>query len=72
MVARKTLKPDLNVIDIFLSVVAFVLLLAARRHFLGECPQGDPVVPLEDEGPYLAGNLRRPISPAKRDSTDLS
>lgn len=33
VVARKTLKPDLSVVDILLSVVAFVILMAAR-HFL--------------------------------------
>ena len=34
VVARKTLKPDLTVVDIFLSVMAFCLLLLARRYLL--------------------------------------
>lgn len=33
VIARKMLKPDLTSIDIILSVVAFVTLLAGRRHF---------------------------------------
>jgi hypothetical protein len=34
VVARKTLKPDLTVSDIFLSVLAFVILLAGRRYLI--------------------------------------
>jgi len=34
VVARKMLKPDLGVVDIVLSVLAFVALLAANRFFL--------------------------------------
>jgi len=34
VVARKMLKPDLNVLDILLSVLAFVALLAANRYWL--------------------------------------
>jgi hypothetical protein len=34
VVARKMLKPDLNVLDILLGVVGFVMLLAARRYFM--------------------------------------
>jgi hypothetical protein len=34
VVARKMLKPDLAVLDIFLSVLAFVALLAANRFLL--------------------------------------
>ena len=33
VIARKMLKPDLTSIDIILSVVAFVILLAGRRYF---------------------------------------
>ena len=33
VIARKMLKPDLTAIDIILSVVAFVTLLAGRRYF---------------------------------------
>jgi hypothetical protein len=34
VVARKMLKPDLGVLDILLSVLAFVALLAANRYWL--------------------------------------
>ncbi|GAB4275107.1 MAG: hypothetical protein Kow0029_15990 [Candidatus Rifleibacteriota bacterium] len=34
VVARKTLKPDLSVIDILLSAIAFVILLGARKYFV--------------------------------------
>jgi len=41
VVARKMLKPDLNVIDIVLSVLAFVALLAANYWWLSpSSPQG--------------------------------
>jgi len=40
VVARKTLKPDLTVTDILLSVIAFAILLASRRFLLG--PPGAP------------------------------
>lgn len=32
VVARKTMKPDLTVIDILLCSISFVILLAARKH----------------------------------------
>jgi hypothetical protein len=34
VVARKTMKPDLTVIDILLSVIAFIMLMAARKFFI--------------------------------------
>jgi hypothetical protein len=36
VIARKILKPDLESIDIFLSVIAFVALLGARHYFVRE------------------------------------
>jgi predicted benzoate:H+ symporter BenE len=33
VVARKTMKPDLTVIDILLCSISFVILLAARKYF---------------------------------------
>ncbi len=41
VVARKTLKPDVDAFDIFLCALAFVALLAARYYFLR--PQTDRV-----------------------------
>jgi len=38
VVARKTLKPDVDAFDIFLCVLAFVALLAARYYFLRSSP----------------------------------
>ncbi|HNV70492.1 MAG TPA: hypothetical protein PKO06_12400 [Candidatus Ozemobacteraceae bacterium] len=40
VVARKTLKPDLSVVDILLSVLAFAILLLCRR-YLVVCPPED-------------------------------
>ncbi len=40
VIARKLLKPDLEALDILLSVIAFVLLLGARRYFLGPIKLG--------------------------------
>ncbi len=34
VVARKTLKPDLSVVDILLSVIAFVILMIARKYLV--------------------------------------
>lgn len=34
VVARKTLKPDLSVTDILLSVIAFVILMIARKYLV--------------------------------------
>lgn len=39
VVARKTLKPDLTVIDIFLSVLAFTILLAGRKYLIVDKPE---------------------------------
>ncbi len=44
VIARKLLKPDLQALDILLSVLAFVALLAARRYFL---PSPKPRPPAE-------------------------
>ena len=33
VVARKTLKPDIEAIDILISVLAFVILIAAQKYF---------------------------------------
>jgi hypothetical protein len=47
VVARKMLKPDLDVLDILLSVVAFVALLAANRFLLSDAksPGSPPRMP---------------------------
>jgi len=34
VIARKMLKPDLTAVDIILSVLAFVILLAGRKHLM--------------------------------------
>jgi len=39
VIARKMLKPDLSVLDILLSVLAFVGLLAANRFWLSDAPE---------------------------------
>ncbi|RCK80861.1 MAG: hypothetical protein OZSIB_2749 [Candidatus Ozemobacter sibiricus] len=50
VVARKTLKPDLSVYDIFLSVVAFAILLGGRRYlFL------PPAIPHDEEASRGSG-----------------
>ncbi len=36
VVARKTLKPDLSVTEIFMSVIAFVALMAARKFLFNQ------------------------------------
>ena len=41
VVARKTLKPDVDAFDIFLCALAFVALLAARFYFLRPAPPRD-------------------------------
>ncbi len=38
VVSRKTLKPDVDALDIFMCVLAFVALLAARYYFLRPSP----------------------------------
>lgn len=40
VVARKILKPEVTALDIFLSVLAFIGLLAARKHLLGPSAGG--------------------------------
>ncbi len=57
VVARKTLKPDLTVVDILLSVLAFAVLLLCRRYLV--------VCPVEDE--TEAGSLR--AAPGAGDSS---
>ena len=42
VVARKTLKPDVDAFDIFLCALAFVALLAARFYFLRPVPDKTP------------------------------
>lgn len=42
VIARKMLKPDLDVLDILLSVLAFVALLAANRYLLPPPEAGEP------------------------------
>lgn len=42
VVARKTLKPDVNAFDIFLCALAFVALLAARFYLLRPAPHQAP------------------------------
>ena len=42
VVARKTLKPDVDAFDIFLCALAFVALLAARYYFLRPAPDQAP------------------------------
>ena len=42
VVARKTLKPDVDAFDIFLCALAFVALLAARYYFLRPVPDKTP------------------------------
>ena len=37
VIARKMLKPDLSSLDIILSVLAFVALMAARHYFSEQC-----------------------------------
>lgn len=39
VVARKMLKPDIGVVDVLLSVLAFAALLAARRYLLVPRPE---------------------------------
>ncbi|HMM59466.1 MAG TPA: hypothetical protein PKC25_04955 [Candidatus Rifleibacterium sp.] len=41
VVARKTLKPDLTATEILFSVIAFVILMAARKYFIVPDTQKD-------------------------------
>lgn len=43
VVARKTLKPDLSVVDILLSVLAFAVLLVCRRYLVLTPPEDEEV-----------------------------
>ena len=50
VVARKMLKPDLGVLEILIGVVAFVILVAARKYLIGPdaskpVPTANPHVP---------------------------
>jgi len=40
VIARKMLKPDLTAVDIILSVIAFVVLLAGRKHLMSRTCYG--------------------------------
>ncbi|NLI78718.1 MAG: hypothetical protein GX442_20045 [Candidatus Riflebacteria bacterium] len=51
VVARKTLKPDLSVYDIFLSVVAFAILLVCRRYLFLPAPAPTEPPPAPKESP---------------------
>ena len=42
VVARKTMRPDLTVLDILLCSISFVLLLAARKYLTCDDDDGDP------------------------------
>ncbi|MDR2856442.1 MAG: hypothetical protein LBV50_01160 [Novosphingobium sp.] len=50
VVARKMLKPDLGVMDIFLCVLAFAALLAANRWWLSPSPPPDDQEPTARDG----------------------
>ncbi len=56
VVARKTLKPDLSVYDIFLSVVAFAILLVCRRYLFLPAPAPAAVPLAVGESPSASGN----------------
>lgn len=60
VIARKMLKPDLTAIDIILSVVAFVALLAGRKHLMSRSCYGPGEIggAAADEGGD-PGTLRR-------------
>jgi hypothetical protein len=47
VIARKMLKPDLTAVDIALSVLAFVALMAARRYLIRDAP-ADACIPRAD------------------------
>jgi len=48
VIARKMLKPDLTAADIALSVLAFVALMAARRHLIDGGPPAGAALPQTD------------------------
>ena len=60
VIARKMLKPDLTAVDIILSVVAFVVLLAGRKHLMSRTCYGPGEIGAEaaDEG-IDPGSARR-------------
>lgn len=45
VVARKMLKPEITSVDIILSVVAFVILLAGKKYLLDKITNAYPAVP---------------------------
>ena len=60
VIARKMLKPDLTAMDIILSVLAFVILLAGRKHLMSTtCYEEDEL----GAGPEPRGNEGLASSP---------
>lgn len=60
VIARKMLKPDLTAVDIILSVVAFVVLLAGRKHLMSRtCYEPDEIGRDAAEEGGLPGPARR-------------
>jgi hypothetical protein len=56
VIARKVLKPDIEVFDIALAVLAFVALLGARRYFLTPPSHGAPGEDVHAESGPQAGH----------------